>query len=131
MAAKWLKSVFPDPKEAPREKPIVIEVPVASRVDAPSTEIRQALALLPFRPEFDYLMRKFRFQKAVIQSQLNSQSHKTLDDANKLQALIAALSWLETQVKFETQQQEAKKTPTTPYEVELFNQIRDSINVLE
>lgn len=121
----------PDPKEAPKDRLVVVELPLLQRPEPPDTELKAALAALPFNVAFDYLMKKFRFQRAVIDSQLKGTRHKTLEDVQALQAQSAALAWLEAQVRFETQQQERERKPATPHEIELFNQIRDTQNVLE
>lgn len=119
----------PDPEKAPQL--VVVELPALQRPEAPNSELRAALTALPFNVAFDYLMKKFRFQRAVIDSQLKGQRHKTLEDVHALQAQSAALAWLEAQVKFETQQQEREKLPATPHELELFEQIKNSQSVLQ
>lgn len=119
-----------DPKEAP-QVPLVIEVAPLQRPLPPTPEVRSVLVSLPLNIGFDYLMKKFRFQRVILEAQLKGQKHATLEDVNTLQAYLSALAWVEAQVKLETQQQEMKKDPVTPYEQQLFNEINSQFNVVE
>lgn len=117
-----------DPKEAPL---LIVEVPALQRPEAPTKEIRDALSVLPHNIGFAYLMKKFAFQRAIVDAQLRGQRQKSFEDFTALQAQSAALGWVESQVRFETSQKEREKTPATPVEVELFQQVLAAQEVLQ
>jgi|ERR1051326_9588906 hypothetical protein len=122
-------SLFSDPKESPR--PLVIEVPVASRPEPPNPDVRLAIISLQHNIGFQYLMKKFQFQKAVLDARLRSTKHKSLEEVQILQAGIAASDWLKAEVDFETKQQAPEQKKVSSYEQQLFDEINRNINVLE
>jgi hypothetical protein len=119
-----------DPQEAPQSQVQILVPAAAERVEPPTKEIRDSLASLPHHPGFAWLMKKFAFQRTVLDSTLRSQKHADLRAVDALQNLSFALNWVQAQVDQETGRQKPETRPTTSYETELFEKVKANINVL-
>lgn len=117
-----------DPSTPPKDQLLlVVPVDATKRPEPASKEIRESIMSLQFHPGFQWLMNKFRFQSAVIESKLKREEHSDLKKVYLYQAMLGALSWHEQQVLAEVGRTQVQTTSAKPYEQELFEQVRESI----
>lgn len=120
----------PDPV-SPLEKLLVVEVPLLDRPEPITPELRESLTTLKFHPGFNYIMKRYRFQRAVLEAKLKTERHETLRDAEVLQVGISWMNWIEQQINVEIQKTAPVPAQPTNYEQVLFDQSRAALHVIE
>lgn len=129
-----LRTLFSDPVTPPNSSPelLLVQIPEAGRPEPVTKEIRESILSLQYHPGFQSLIRKLRFQRAVIDARLRSERHQDLKDVYLLQSMISGFNWLDQQIDQEVQVgKSAQRLPATPYEQQLFEQANAAIERIE
>jgi hypothetical protein len=121
--------LFDDPLKAPQ--PLIVEVEGAQRLEPPTPEVRESIIGLQYNPGYQYLSKKRRFQRAVLEARLKTQKHSDLREVDLLQGGIGWLNWIEAQEGFEVGRKERETKPASSYEQELFEKINSNFTVLQ
>jgi hypothetical protein len=116
----WLK---------PKTNYLVVEV----ERPRPLTDLKKmkdgeaAVASLQGHPGFEYLLAKFRVQKALLERSLRSELHQDLNSVLRLQAGVFWSGWLEEQLtQAKNRQDRTAQTPAAE-ELKLFNEIQAAL----
>lgn len=88
-----------------------LQTPVLTR------ELQESLASLPGNPGFQYLLSKFVAYKAALRAKLETDRHKTLEDAVWLQAGLFWCNFCQSEIAKATKQLQAPVLD--PYDEEL------------
>lgn len=103
-----------------KSKPVVIELdPLEFRAES----VDQAtLAALWTHPGFQFLVKKLRIQRRMLEQQLVNGTHTDIRSVDRLQAAIAGAKWMENQVAATFNKEQRKERDMTTEEEQLFNQ---------
>jgi hypothetical protein len=94
-------------------------------------DLREAVTALALHPGFDYLMRKFRLQRSLLEAKLRSDRFATLTDVEFIQNGIFWIDWLDNQVKSLSKRPSSTSTFATQEEEDAFKAVQAAIEVIK
>lgn len=80
----------------------VVEVRPNDKLPELGQELRESILTLPYHPGFDYIIKKFRMQRALLEHKLKNERFSSISDVEFLQSGIYWLDWLDNQIRFLT-----------------------------
>jgi hypothetical protein len=107
----------------------IVEIDKSAKLPEPNDDLRNGLKALAVNPYFQYLMQRFRFKKAAMQTTLN-EGFKL--DEQTLRYCQAGLFWsgeIERDIKILTQEQPTTR-PASVDELAAFKQVAKAITLV-
>lgn len=113
------------------EKFVVVEVEKAeAKLPELSAELRESVKTLQHHPGFQYLMAKFRYERAMLEKYLHEGFQLPEAGLRHLQAGVHYMKWMEDEVKKLVFAVERNARTAAQHEVDEFERIRESITLV-
>jgi hypothetical protein len=108
----------------------VVEIPAGTRLPDLSGDMREGLAALQHNPYFQYLIQKFRLEKAGVQTALNQGFELSENQLRYLQAGVFWLGHLESEIARLTKGGTTTPTEAEPDVAAEFERVKQSLDLI-